>query len=290
MTTRPKSLDYNTSEGQGEPMRVAIIGGGSIARLFLEHIRRGGLGRARVVAIVGRGERSRGRQLAKAFRVPFASGLKALLAAKPDVVVEAAAHEAVREYGEPLLKKGIALIVLSAGALCDDALRRRLERAATKSGALLSVPSGGIGGLDALKAACVAGVDEVTIAVTKPPAAWKNIPYVEKLGVNLDGLREARVLFEGSAREGVPHFPANVNIAAVLSMAGIGFDRTRLKVVADPALRHNTHTIDVKGRTGKFSIKLENVPAPDNPKTAWLACYSALAALKAVRSPVRYGT
>ncbi len=271
-------------------MRVGIIGGGTIARLFLKHIRRGDLGRARVVAIVGRGGRSRGKHLAKAFRVPFVSGLKALLAAKPDVVVEAAAHEAVGEYGEPLLKKGIALIVLSCGALCDDALRKKLERAAAKSGALLSVPSGGIGGLDALKAACIAGVDEVTIAVTKPPAAWKGIPYVEKLRVDLDGLREARVLFEGPAREGVPHFPANVNIAAVLSLAGIGFDRTRLRAVADPALKYNTHTIDVKGRTGNFSIKLENVPAPDNPKTSWLACYSAPAALKAVKSPVRYGT
>jgi len=205
-------------------------------------------------------------------------------------VVEAASHEAVREYGEPLLRKGVALIVLSCGALCDDALRRKLERAAERSGALLSVPSGGIGGLDALKAACVAGVEEVTIAVSKPPAAWKGIAYVEKSGVDLDGLREPRVLFDGTAREGVPHFPANVNIAAVLSMAGIGFDKTRLKVVADPALKHNTHYIDIKGRTGNISIKLENVPAPDNPKTAWLACYSALAALKAVQSPVRYGT
>jgi len=271
-------------------MRVGIIGGGTIARLFLGHIRRGDLGHARVVAIAGRSQRSRGRELAKAFRVPFVLDLKSLLAKKPDVVVEAASHEAVREYGEPLLRKGVALIVLSCGALCDDALRRKLERAAVKSGALLSVPSGGIGGLDALKAACVAGVEEVTIAVTKPPAAWKGIAYVEKLGIDLDGLREPRILFEGPAREGVPHFPANVNIAAVLSMAGIGFDRTRLKVVADPALKHNTHYIDVKGRTGSFSIKLENVPAPDNPKTAWLACYSALAALKAVGSRVRYGT
>jgi hypothetical protein len=154
-------------------MRVGIICGGTIARLILEHVRRGDLGRARVVAILGRDERSRGKQLAKAFRVPFVSSLRALLAAKPDVVVEAAAHDAVREHGEPLLKKGVALIVLSCGALCDDALRTKLERAAAKSGALLSVPSGGIGGLDALKAACVAGVDEVTIAVTKPPAAWK---------------------------------------------------------------------------------------------------------------------
>ena len=271
-------------------MRVGIIGGGTIARLFIEHIRRGDLGRSRVVAIAGRDDRSRGRLLANAFHVPFVAGLKALLAKKPDVVVEAASHEAVREYGEPLLRKGIALIVLSCGALCDDRLRRKLERAAHRSGALLSVPSGGIGGLDALKAACVAGVDEVTIAVTKPPAAWKGIPYVEELKVDLDGLREPRVLFEGPAREGVPHFPANVNIAAVLSMAGIGFDRTRLKVVADPALKYNTHTIDVKGRTGNFSIRLENIPAPENPKTAWLACYSALAALKAVKSTVRYGT
>ena len=271
-------------------MRVGIIGGGTIARLFLGHIRRGDLGHARVVAIAGRSQRSRGRELAKAFRVSFVSDLKSLLAKKPDVVVEAASHEAVREYGEPLLRKGVALIVLSCGALCDDALRRKLERAAVKSGALLSVPSGGIGGLDALKAACVAGVEEVTIAVTKPPAAWKGIAYVEKLGVDLDGLRKPRVLFDGTAREGVPHFPANVNIAAVLSMAGIGFDKTRLKVVADPALKHNTHYIDIKGRTGNISIKLENVPAPDNPKTAWLACYSALAALKAAKSPVRYGT
>lgn len=276
--------------GYPSSMRVGIIGGGTIARLFLEHIRRGELGRARVVAIAGRSERSRGRNIAADFRVPFVIGPKALLAKKPDVAVEAASHDAVREYGEALLKKGVALIVLSGGALCDDALRKKLERAAARSGALLSVPSGGIGGLDALKAACVAGVDEVTISVTKPPAAWKGIPYVERLGIDLDGLRAPRVLFEGPARDGVPHFPANVNIAAVLSMAGIGFDRTRLKVVADPALKYNTHYINVRGKTGSFSVKLENVPAPENPKTAWLACYSALAALKAANSRVRYGT
>jgi aspartate dehydrogenase len=222
--------------------------------------------------------------------VPFVVGLDALLAERPDVVVEAASHEAVHEYVEELLARGIATIVLSGGALADDDLRTRSERAAQKTGALLYVPSGGIGGLDALKAACIAGVDEVTIAVTKPPAAWKGIPYVEQLKVDLAGLREPRVLFDGPARKGVPLFPANVNIAAVLSLAGVGFDRTRLKVVADPALVHNTHYIDIRGSSGNISIKLENVPAPENPKTAWLACYSALAALKAAKCPVRYGT
>jgi len=271
-------------------MRIGIIGGGTIARLFLEHIRRGDLGEAEVVAIVGRDASSRGKPLAEAFDVPFVTGLQGLLAQEPDVVVEAASHEAVRDYVEALLTQGVATIVLSGGALCDEALRVRLECAAVESGALLYVPSGGIGGLDALKAACIAGVKEVTIAVTKPPAAWKGIPYVERMEVDLAALREPLVLFDGPARHGVPLFPANVNIAAVLSLAGVGFDRTRLKVVADPALLHNTHHIDIRGTTGNISIKLENVPAPENPKTAWLACYSALAAVKAAKAHVRYGT
>ena len=271
-------------------MRVAIVGGGTIARLFLEHIRAGDLGNAQVVALMGRSEASRGRALSDEFGVPFVLGLDHVLAQRPDVVVEAASHEAVRSFGADVLASGVALIVLSAGALADDALRERLEHAAVKSGALLYVPSGGIGGLDAIKTACIAGVDEVTIAVTKPARAWKGIPYVERLGIDLDRLSGPTVLYDGPARDGVPHFPANVNIAAVLSLAGIGFDRTRLKAVADPQLTHNTHYIEVRGKTGNISIKLENVPSPDNPKTAWLACYSALAALKAMQANIRYGT
>jgi aspartate dehydrogenase len=271
-------------------MRVGIIGGGSIARLFIEHIRGGALGEVEVVAIAGRSGQSRGSPLAAEHGIAFVTDAGGLLGQRPDVVVEAASHEAVREYGAVLLDKGVAFIVLSCGALCDDVLRAKLEAAALGSGALLYIPSGGIGGLDALKAACVAGVDEVTITVSKPPAAWKNIPYVGEMKVDLDTLSERHVIFEGTARQGVPLFPANVNIAAVLSMAGIGFDRTRLKVVADPALKFNTHYIDIRGKTGNISIRLENVPAPDNPKTAWLACYSALAALKLVKTPVRYGT
>jgi aspartate dehydrogenase len=271
-------------------MRVAIIGGGTIARLFLEHIKRGDLGDAEVVAIVGRDGESRGKPLAHEYGIALVTSLAELLKHKPDVVVEAAGHDAVREFCGPLLDAGIAVVVLSGGALCDDKLRTALEASANKNRALLYVPSGGIGGLDALKAACIAGVDSVEIIVSKPPAAWRGIPYVEKLKIDLAGLREPFVLFEGVARDGVPHFPANVNIAAVLSMAGIGFDRTRLKVVADPLISHNTHQISVRGKTGNISIKLENVPAPENPKTAWLACYSALAALKLAKSPIRYGT
>src|SRR5262249_29144448 len=106
----------------------------------------------------------------------------------------------------------------------------------------------------------------------------------------LDRLQGPVTLFEGPAREGVPHFPQNVNIAAVLALAGLGMDRTRLKVVADPALTLHTHTIRVSGRRGRVTVGVENVPSPDNPKTSWLACYSALAALKAMHAGVRYGT
>src|SRR5207245_10165291 len=139
----------------------------------------------------------------------------------------------------PLLDAGVSVIVLSAGALVDDRLRHEAEQAAERSGALLYVPSGGIGALDALKAACEAGVDQVSIQVAKPPAAWQGIPYVEALGVDLMRLDRPHTLFDGTAREGVPHFPQNVNIAAVLSLAGIGWERTRLKVIADPGLKLN---------------------------------------------------
>jgi len=271
-------------------MRIGIVGGGEIARLFLEHLQRGELGEASVVALVGRGPASRGRALADLYGIPYVVGLEALLATRPQVVIEAASHAAVREFGVPLLERGLSFIVLSGGALCDDGLRAGLESAARSSGAMLYVPSGGIGGLDALKAACMAGADDVQIAVTKPPAAWRGIPFVERLGIDLERLTAPATLYEGSAREGVPHFPANVNIAATLSLAGIGFDKTRLKVVADPALRMNTHYITIRGPSGTISIKFESVPFPDNPKTSMLAAFSALAAFRQFNSRVRYGT
>ena len=272
-------------------MRIALIGGGTIARLVLENVRRGELGAFEVAALMGRpGGAPRGRALAAEFGVPYVAERGALIAARPQAVIEAASHEAVREHLVPLLEAGIGVVVLSAGALVDDALRRSAETAATRTGALLYVPSGGIGGLDVLKTACIAGVDEASIQVAKPPAAWKGIAYVEAKGFRLEGLSAPITLFEGSAREGVPYFPQNVNIAAILSLGGIGPDRTRLKVVADPGLTLNTHTIRVSGRAGRVTLVLENVPAPENPKTSWLACYSALAALKSLGPGPRYGT
>src|SRR5882762_8069825 len=122
-------------------MRVAILGGGVIARLFLEHARRGEMDDAEIVAIAGRSKASRGKALAREFAVPFVIGVKELVETKPEVVIEAASHDAVREHAEALLSKGIAVIVLSGGALCDEELRARLERASAKHRALLYLPS-----------------------------------------------------------------------------------------------------------------------------------------------------
>lgn len=272
-------------------MKLGLIGGGTISRLVLEHVRLGRLPGLEFVGLLGRpGALPRGAELAREFKLPYMTSRAALMAAGPEVVVEAASHDAVREHLLPLLEAKIGVMVLSAGALIDDALRVAAERAAAAGPALLYVPSGGIGGLDTLKTACLAGVDEASIQVAKPPAAWQGIPYVEAAGVDLAGLAGPKVLFEGTAREGVPHFPQNVNIAAILALGGIGPDRTRLKVVADPGLTLNTHTIRVVGKTGRFTLVLENVAAPENPKTSWLACYSALAGLRELALRHRYGT
>jgi aspartate dehydrogenase len=271
-------------------MKVAILGGGTIARLVLERAAAGALPGVEVIGVAGRRADSPAAQLCREFGLPYFVGVAPLLEKRPSAVLEAASHEAIRQHLVDLLRAGISVIVLSAGALADRRLHEAAEAAAKTSGARLLVPSGGIGGLDALNAACMAGVDEVSIQVAKPPVAWKGIAFVERLGVPLDALAQPHVLFEGTAREGVPHFPQNVNIAAVLSLAGIGMDRTRLRVVADPALKMNTHTIRVAGRTGRFTIVLENVPTPDNPKTSWLACCSAVDALRALAGPARYGS
>jgi len=273
-----------------KPLRIALLGGGTIARLVLEQVRRGAMPGIEIIALAGRSATSPAAALAREFGIEYLPRADALLELRPDAVLEAASHEAVRQHLVALLGAGIGVVVLSAGALADDALREAAEAAALRSSALLYVPSGGIGGIDALKTACLGGVDEASIQVAKPPAAWKGIPYVERSGIALDRLTTAVTLFDGPAREGVPHFPQNVNIAAVLALGGIGMDRTRLKVVADPALTLNTHTIQVSGRCGRFTVVLENVPSPDNPKTSWLACYSGLAALKSMGSGIRYGT
>lgn len=267
--------------------RVGLLGCGAIGTFILESIEKGWAGDARVVAVAGRGS-AQSRATAARFGIPFVDPAD-LPNHDPRVIVEAAGHSALQTYVPAYLGQGIDVITLSAGALADSDLGDTLLRSAGGGGAQLHVPSGGIAGLDGIKALAPAGT-EVTITTTKPPRAWKGVDAVEALGIDLDRMSGPIVLFEGSARQACVLFPQNLNIAAALSMAGSGFDRTQVRVVADPHIERNIHDIAADGPLGRIRVRVENVPTPANPKTAYLACLSAVAILRQFSSPIRIGT
>jgi len=194
-----------------------------------------------------------------------------------DLVVEAASQEAVAEYAEAVLKGGHNLMVMSVGAFVDVGLFQRLKSAAQEKGVKLILPSGAVAGLDGLKSASVGKMEEVVLTTTKPPK-----------GLGLDA-REKTVVFEGSAAEAVRKFPKNVNVAATLSLVGMGFEKTRVRIVADPAVDRNRHEIYARGEFGEMRAQVNNMPSPQNPKTSYLAAMSAVSAIRRLRENVVIG-
>jgi len=158
------------------------------------------------------------------------------------------------------------------------------------TGARINVPSGAVLGLDAVRAAALGDIQRVTIVTRKPPAALAGAPHIEKQQIDLNSVDQPLKVFEGSARDGVTAFPANVNVAAALGLAGIGPDRTWLEVWADPAVNRNTHLITVESDSARFELKIENVPTDDNPRTGRIVALSTLAALKRLVDPLTVGT
>ena len=199
--------------------------------------------------------------------------------AECDLVVEAASQEALRDLAPRALGRGLPLVALSVGALADDVFLAEATQLALAHGGRLLVPSGAVAALDAVRAAAEAGLDEVLLVTAKPPA-----------GFGLTDVHEPRVLYEGSAREAVRKFPKNVNVAAALSLAGIGFDRTRVRIVADPALTRNTHTVSARGKFGALECRVENEASPENPASSYLASLAALALVRRFLAPVQVGT
>jgi len=165
-----------------------------------------------------------------------------------------------------------AMIIASTSAFVDDALLPRLQAIAEKYGSRILVPSGAIGAIDAIASAAVLGLDEAVHQIVKPPAAWKGTP-AEKL-FDAATLREAKVFYEGSARQAAGDYPQNANATVVTSLAGIGIDRTRVQLVVDPAARINEHRIKVRGAFGELEIVLRNNPLATNPKSSELTALS----------------
>ena len=198
-----------------------------------------------------------------------------------DLVVEAAGCEAVEPWGVPILEEGTPFAVASLSAFTDEARLTRLVEAAERGGASLILPSGSVGGLDALGSAAIRALAEVVHTVAKPPSAWRGTA-AEAL-VSLETLTARTILFRGTAREAARRFPQNANATVATALAGIGLDRTIVELVADPASAENSHTIVAAGDFGRMSMTLVNRPMAANPKT------SELTALSLVRVIERFG-
>jgi aspartate dehydrogenase len=182
------------------------------------------------------------------------------------------------------------MMIMSIGALADEKLWEQIKSLALEHNCKVYLPSGAIVGLDGLKSASIGGINSVMLTTRKPPSGLQGAPYIERQGIDLSSLKRATVIFEGCAEDAVKGFPANVNVAATLSLAGIGAKRTKIRIIADPAISRNVHEIHVEGEFGRFETRAENIPSPSNPRTSYLAALSAVATLKKIAEPVQIGT
>jgi len=209
------------------------------------------------------------------------------LCRKSDLVIEAASAAAVGQLIALAIDAGCDLLIMSVGGVLDR--EEDLIRLA-KAGRHIYIPSGAVGGIDVLKAAMMSDVQDVQITTRKPVEGLRGAPYIEEKNICLEDIREETVIFEGKAREAIQAFPKNVNVAAAISLAGIGPDRTRVRIVVCPDRQVNAHEITIRGRFGSFHCLAENDPSPTNPKTSYLAALSCMATLKKVLEGMEIGT
>lgn len=203
-----------------------------------------------------------------------------------DLVVEATAPSVSGEIARKALIGGKDVMVLSVGGLIDT----DVFELAAQNNCRVYIPSGAICGLDGVKGALMDDVSSITLTTRKPPAGLQGAPYVESNRIDLRSLREDTVIFEGSAREAIEGFPKNINASVALSFAGLGVDKTRVRIVCSPNSTTNVHEVEVEGRFGKLTSRTENVPAPENPRTSYMAVLSAIATLKGILGHIRVGT
>jgi len=265
--------------------RVAIAGFGAIGRVVAEHLDRGidGL----TLAAVSARDRARAERAMARFAHPVPVSPLARLAEVADIIVECAPAAVLREVAEPALAAGRTLIVLSCGALLDNADLIDLAR---REGGRILVPTGALLGLDAVQAAAQGTISRVHMTTRKPPEGLDGAPYLVEHGISVLGIRKPRRVFTGNAREAARGFPANVNVAAALALAGIGPDRTTIEIWADPGVDRNIHRIEVEADSVRLSMQIENVPSLENPKTGRLTPLSVIALLRKLTSPLVIGT
>jgi aspartate dehydrogenase len=247
---------------------VTLIGYGAIGRSVFARLRgHAGVRVAHVVVSL--------RSLA-AVREAVGSDVAVLDAVPADatLVLECAGHGALATHVLHALERGIECAVLSVGALAEAGLAEQLADAARKGGTQLHLLPGAIGGIDAIAAARLAGLDEVTYTGRKPPQGWRGSPA--EVQVDLDQLREPTVILQASAREAARLYPKNANVAATVALAGLGMDATTVRLIADPTVQENIHEITLRGAFGEMHLTMRGKPLADNPRTSALTVLSAL--------------
>ena len=265
------------------PTSVAIAGLGSVGRVVARRLR--DLPEYRLTAASARDQERAKRFLMdhapEALVVPLGQ-----LVDHADIVIECAPAAYFPEIAEPVIAAGKVLIPLSVGALLES---WPLVEAAEKTGAQILVPTGALVGLDAVQGIAQGHVKSVRMITRKPVGGLKNAPFVVEKGIDLQNLEAPLLIFEGTAREAIVGFPANLNVAVALSLAGVGPDRTTMQVWVDPDLVHNTHRIIVESDSANLDLTISNIPS-ENPATGRLTALSVVALLRKMSSPLRIGT
>ncbi|WP_209123418.1 aspartate dehydrogenase [Alkalihalobacillus sp. BA299] len=259
-------------------MKIGLIGSGNIGEFLLEKINHDPNNKYEITSIYSRNS-ERSNALAEKYEAIAYHDFATFLTADLDLVIEAANLEVAKQYAPLILRNGKNLLVISVGAFADTEFDAKIKRICKEFKTTVYLPSGAIGGLDIIKSAIAADtVDYVSITTRKPAHS-----------LITQEITEAKVIYEGSAKEAIAQFPKNVNVSIVLSLAGIGVEATKVKIIADPTIDKNIHTIEAKGAFGTFSINIENNPMPSNPKTSFLAALSILSTLKNIGEDVRVG-
>lgn len=275
--------DYVVSEvtkSRQSRLRICLVGSGAIARRVVELLSALSTSSIELVAIaVPRGLE---RQSWWPKETVLVSDPNDLATLETDIVLEVASREAVSEWGFHALKAARKFVVCSASALTDDHLRSSLEDAARGFGSQLILAHGALGGLHALSAASTLELHEVVHSIRKHPDAWKGTP-AEAI-TDLSSLEEALTIYEGGARDAASSFPANANAVVISSLAGVGLDRTTVRLVADPSARRNIHSIRATGVFGKLDLTIENEPMQTNPKTSEMTALSLVRLLESEMS------
>lgn len=269
----------------GSVLRVGIGGFGAIGMTVARALDAGIAG-LRLAAVSANDRPAAARRMegfrAKAPVVPLGE-----LADLADIVVECAPAKVFREIAEPAIERGRIFMPLSCGQLLDH---MDLVDRAKRTGARIVVPTGALLGLDAVRGAAEGTIESVTMVTRKPPNGLAGAPYLVEHGIDVAHLTAPKLVFDGTARDAVRGFPANVNVAVALSLAGIGPDRTTIQIWADPAVTRNTHTIRVEADSVRFEMTIENLPSPENPRTGMLTALSTVAALRGLVAPLKVGT